>query len=227
MFFEKIINFFDFFHQSRITKYLKKLEIEYFIDVGAHKGEFLRYLSKLNHKKIYVFEPQKEIFKILNENFKKNKKIKLFNIALGDKNLKKNFYISKLSLTSTFSVNKKTLFTKFKNFILNSKNSYIDKILIKTIKLDKILYNQKIYNTFLKIDVEGFELNVLKGANKLISNKVKYILVERQFFQLYKNYSPNKVDLFLKKNNFRLLKKFTYPLLHFQDNLYIKKKNKI
>jgi len=222
MIFEKIINFFDLFHQSRIIKYLKKLEIEYFIDVGAHKGEFLRYLLKLNHKKIYVFEPQKEIFKILNKNFGNNKKIKLFNIALGDKNLKKNFYINKLSLTSTFSVNKKTLISKIKNFILNSKNSYIDKFLIKTIKLDKILYNQKIYDAFLKVDVEGFELNVLKGANKLISNKVKYVLVEKQFFQLYKNYTPYKVDLFLKKNNFRLLKKFTYPLLHFQDNLYIK-----
>ena len=223
MFFEKIINFFDFFHQSRITKYLKKLKIEYFIDVGAHKGEFLRYLSKLNHKKIYVFEPQKEIFKILAKNFKGNKKIKFFNIALADKNSKKTFYINKLSLTSTFSVNKKTLFSKIKNLILNSKNSYIDKYLVKTKKLDEILYNQKIENSFLKIDVEGFEFNVLKGAKKLISNKVRYILVERQFFQLYKDYSPDKVELFLKRNNFRLLKKFTFPLLHFQDNLYIKK----
>ena len=58
---------------------------------------------------------------------------------------------------------------------------------------------------------------------KLISNKVRYILVERQFFQLYEDYSPHKVELFLKRNNFRLLKKFTFPLLHFQDNLYIKK----
>ena len=223
MFFEKIINFFDFFHQSRITKYLKKLKIEYFIDVGAHKGEFLRYLSKLNHKKIYVFEPQKEIFKILAKNFKGNKKIKFFNIALADKNSKKTFYINKLSLTSTFSVNKKTLFSKIKNLILNSKNSYIDKYLVKTKKLDEILYNQKIENSFLKIDVEGFEFNVLKGAKKLISNKVRYILVERQFFQLYEDYSPHKVELFLKRNNFRLLKKFTFPLLHFQDNLYIKK----
>ncbi|MBC8296511.1 MAG: FkbM family methyltransferase [Pelagibacterales bacterium] len=223
MFFEKIINFFDFFHQSRITKYLKKLKIEYFIDVGAHKGEFLRYLSKLNHKKIYVFEPQKEIFKILAKNFKGNKKIKFFNIALADKNSKKTFYINKLSLTSTFSVNKKTLFSKIKNLILNSKNSYIDKYLVKTKKLDEILYNQKIENSFLKIDVEGFEFNVLKGAKKLISNKVRYILVERQFFQLYEDYSPDKVELFLKRNNFRLLKKFTFPLLHFQDNLYIKK----
>ena len=96
MFFEKILNFFDLFHQSRIVNYLEKLEIKYFIDVGAHKGEFLGYLSKLNHKKIYVFEPQKKIFEILNHNFKENKKIKFFNIALGDKNSKKTFYVNKL-----------------------------------------------------------------------------------------------------------------------------------
>ena len=75
---------------------------------------------------------------------------------------------------------------------------------------------------FLKIDVEGFELNVLKGSKKMLKKKVNFVLVERQFFQLYQNNSPEMVDLFLKKNKFRLLKKFTFPLLHFQDNLYIR-----
>ena len=87
----------------------------------------------------------------------------------------------------------------------------------------KFLLKKKIYNIFLKIDVEGFELNVLKGAKKTLSKKVKYILIERHFFQLYKNNSTEKVHLFLKRNNFKFLKKFTFPLLYFQDNLYEKK----
>ena len=41
-------------------------------------------------------------------------------------------------------------------------------------------------------------------------------------FQLYKNNSTEKVHLFLKRNNFKLIKKFTFPLLYFQDNLYEK-----
>jgi len=223
MYFEKIIDFFDFFHQSRIIRYLKKLEIKYFIDVGAHKGEFLKYLIKLNHKKIYVFEAQKEVFKILSKKFNGKKKIRLFNTAVAEKNSKKTFYVNKLSLTSTFSISKKTLYSQIKNFILLSKNSYIDKYSLKTKKLDEILYNQKIRNAFIKVDVEGFELNVLKGAKKLISKKIKYILVEKQSFQLYKKSSFKKVDIFLKKNNFRLIKKFTYPLFHYRDILYIKK----
>ncbi len=222
MFFEKIFNIFDFFHQSRISNYLKKLNTEYFIDVGAHKGEFLSYILNLKYKKIYCFEPQKNVFKILKKNFKNNKKIEFYNIGLAHKKSKFAFYENKLTSTSTFSKYKSSFFLKLKNFILKSDNFYNNKYMIKTKKLDEIFLSKKINNIFLKIDVEGFELNVLKGAKKLLFKKVKYVLIEKHFFQLYENNSTNKVDLFLKKNNFRLIKKFTFPLFHFQDNLYKK-----
>ena len=67
------------------------------------------------------------------------------------------------------------------------------------------------------------ELNVLEGSKQTISKKVKFILIEKQFFQMYKNYSYNKIEEVLRQNNFRLIKRFNYPLLNFQDNLYIKK----
>ena len=223
MLFEKIINIFDLYHQKRIINYLKKLNLKYFIDVGAHKGEFLSYILSLNYKKIYCFEPQKKIFKILYKNFKNKKNIQIFNLGLAHKNSKIIFYENKLTSTSTFSRSKNTTFSKIKNLILNSNNSYIDKYPINVKTLDKIFINKKIFNIFLKIDVEGFELNVLKGAKKILSKKVKFILIERHFFQLYKDNSTEKVHLFLKKNNFKLIKRFTFPLLNFQDNLYEKK----
>ncbi len=224
MIFEKLINILDLYHQKRILEYVKKLNVEYFIDVGAHKGEFLSYILTLKYKKIYCFEPQKRVFKTLYKNFKNKKNVKLFNIGLADKKSNLTLYINKLTSTSTFSKNKDTFFSRLKNFILNSKNSYIDKYYINTKKLDEIAIDKKVENIFLKIDVEGFELNVLKGAKKLLSKKVKYVLIERHFFQLYKNNSTYEVHLFLKKNNFRLIKRFTFPLFHFQDNLYVKEK---
>ena len=46
--------------------YEKKLNLKELIDVGAHKGEFLSYATKISSiKKFYAFEPQKPIFKIL------------------------------------------------------------------------------------------------------------------------------------------------------------------
>ena len=132
------------------------------------------------------------------------------------------FNVNKLTLTSTFSKSKNTLFGKLKNFVLNTKDSYVDKYSVRTKKIDEIFFKKKIENIFLKIDVEGFELNVLKGSKKTLENKVNFVLVEKQFYQLYQDSSPEMVDLFLKKNKFRLIKKFTFPLLHFQDNLYVK-----
>ena len=224
MLIEKLINFFDYYHQSRIIKYLRNYKIKYFIDVGSHKGEFLSYLLKLKYRKIYCFEAQKKIFDILYIKYKKNKKIKFFNVGLSNKKSVKTFYVNKVSSSSTFSKYKKTFFSEFKKFILNSDNFYEKKYLIKTQKLDVFFQRENIENVFLKIDVEGFELNVLKGAKNLISKKTKLILVEKHFFQLYKKYSPDSVDQFLKKNNFRLIKKFTFPIPFFQDNIYIRDK---
>ena len=59
-----VINKIDsIYHQRKIFKILKDLNVKVVIDVGAHKGEFLSYLLKLdNIEKIYAFEPQKKIF---------------------------------------------------------------------------------------------------------------------------------------------------------------------
>lgn len=222
MFFEKIINIFDLYHQKRILNYIKKFNLKYLIDVGAHKGEFLSYILSLNLEKIYCFEPQNEIFNLLYQNFKKFKEVEFFNEGLSDQKSVLPLYVNKLTSTSTFSKSKNTFFFKFKNFILNTEKSYTKINFIETKTLDEIFINKNINNVFLKIDVEGFELNVLMGAEKILVQKVKFVLVERHFFQLYKNNLSNEVDLFLKKNNFTLIKKFTFPLFHFQDNLYIK-----
>ena len=41
---EKIFNPISVFHHKRISRYLKELDIEKIIDIGAHRGEFLELL---------------------------------------------------------------------------------------------------------------------------------------------------------------------------------------
>jgi len=222
MFFENFINVLDVYHQNRIINFIKPYRIKYYIDVGAHKGEFLSYILKLKYFKIYCFEPQKKAFDKLKIKAK-NKRINIYNFGLGHKNQYLNFHVNKLSSTSTFSKYKNTIYLKFKNYLLNSSKNYLSRYPVKIKKLDNVLKDEKIKDSFLKIDVEGFELNVLKGSKQTISKKVKFILIEKQFFQMYKNYSYNKIEEVLRQNNFRLIRRFNYPLLNFQDNLYIKK----
>ena len=69
---EKIFNPISTFHHKRIARHLKKLNIEKIIDIGAHKGEFLENMLKIEKvKSFYAFEPQKNIFNELKEKFSK------------------------------------------------------------------------------------------------------------------------------------------------------------
>ena len=90
---EKIFNPLSSFHHKRISRYLSELNIEKIIDIGAHKGEFLEKMLKIEKvKSFYAFEPQKNIFNELKEKFSKNKKITLFNFAMDKEITNKNFF---------------------------------------------------------------------------------------------------------------------------------------
>ena len=218
----KIIRY--YWHEPNILKSLKKLNINYIFDVGSHRGESIDYFIKLKDlKKIQSFEPQKNIFLVLKKKYKNNNKVILNQIALSQNENYKDFYINDLSSTSTFSrLNKKSLWLKIKNKILNKKNPIINKIKIRSLTIDKFIKQKKIKKIdLLKIDTEGHELEVLKGALKTIKeHKVKFILIELHFSKMYQNYSKKKIESFLAKNNFFLLKKFKFPFLSFVDNLY-------
>ena len=68
--------------------------------------------------------------------------------------------------------------------------------------MDKILIKEKFSkNTLLKIDCEGGELEVLRGAVKIL-NKVNYVIIELRL-QKIKTYNPSDIITFLYKNNFK------------------------
>ena len=119
--------------------------------------------------------------------------------------------------------NRKSLYLKLRNLVQNNKDNYLYKDIIETDTIDSIFIKKKLKHILLKIDVEGYEINVLKGAKKMIEdNKIKYILVEHQFTNYYYNNSKINTIKFLKKNNFKKMKSFIYPLFNFADVLYEK-----
>ena len=73
----------------------------------------------------------------------------------------------------------------------------------------------------MKIDVEGAETEVLQGSAKILKKcDVVLIQLESSNYKIYKNsFSPVKL---LLENGFILEKKFTFPLLNFQDIVYRK-----
>lgn len=160
---------FDFQSLSQEINLFKKLinnKNNLFLDIGANKGEYTDILIKeFPNSKVYVFEPQKNLFKFLKKKYLKNNNIKLFNVAIShEKKIKKlNFRFAGDALGSLYK----------RKFV---KNKSTKTEIVKCEKLDEILDKNQIID-FAKIDTEGNEMNVLKGIGKLIYN-FKIIQIE-------------------------------------------------
>ena len=220
---EKIFNPLSTFHHKRISKYISQLDIEKIIDIGAHKGEFLENMLKIDKvNSFYAFEPQKNIFNELSEKFSKNDKITLFNFAMDKEITNKMLKINKLSMTSSLAeINEKSFYLKIKNFLTFSRSNFEDEYEIQTNTVDKIFENINLQKSLLKIDVEGFEISVIEGS-QLKLKEIPFILLENQFGNHYKNNNFKDITKLLIKQNFKICKKFLFPTLHYQDVLFKK-----
>ncbi len=220
---EKIFKPLSALHHRRISRYLNKLDIEKIIDIGAHKGEFLENMLKIEKvNSFYAFEPQKNIFNELREKFSKNEKITLFNCAMDKEITNKKLRINKLSMTSSLAeINEKSIYLKIKNFLLFSKSNFESEYRIQTNTVDKIFENISLQKTLLKIDVEGFEKNVIEGS-QIKLKEIPFVLLENQFGNHYKNNNFEDIIKLLSKKNFEICKKFIFPSLHYQDVLFKK-----
>ena len=100
---KKTPKFFEIYN-NKINK--KNLII---LDIGANTGQSLNYyLNVFKNPEVHCFEPNKDSFKFLKENFSNYNKIKLNNFALGNKKEIKKLYIAvKSGSSSFFKLNKK------------------------------------------------------------------------------------------------------------------------
>lgn len=180
------------------------------IDVGANKGQTIEFFKKIfNNLKIYAFEPS-EVYNVLEKKYKNSKNIIISKNALHSKRTKKTFYFHTFDsndvsqLSGFYKINKKSKdhirinSNKRTHILKNINHSYI----VDCFPLDLLL--KKIKIDLLKIDTQGNELNILKGAKKLLKN-TKFIKLELMFFDYYqKSVSISEIEIFLKKFNFKV-----------------------
>jgi FkbM family methyltransferase len=221
----------DFIHQKyhlkQIEKYINKnfnSGINIVFDVGCYKGSFLDmflniYKSKVN---IYAFEAEKKIYEKLNH-YKSYSNINIYNFGISDQDTLLDLNISYQEGTSTLSsLNDASKYLNFKSNILGEK-IFLKKEKVEVKKIDSFCEKKNIKNIdFLKIDTEGHEMSVLLGAEKLIKN-TKIILMEFSFHDMYLNYDNKRIEDFLIKNNFKLIKRFKIPFQKWEDRIYINK----
>ncbi|MEN3045040.1 MAG: FkbM family methyltransferase [Candidatus Hydrothermales bacterium] len=180
---------------KKIKENLKKNKKILFIDIGADIGYYSILIgNKFKGKiKIFSFEPVPYNFELLEQNIKINNLteiIKPFNFALSD---------SEENLTINYSQT-----SPGESSIVNIPHGS-KKITIKTKRLDEVIKNDiKNFDViFIKIDVEGFEERVLKGAEKILKINSKEIIL------LVEDFINPSIKEFLKKSGFKFLCKLT------------------
>ena len=141
-----------------------------FFDIGANKGEYAYYAEKLiDPKNIYLFEPEKKLNKQLNAIFKD---CNIVDVALSDSSGTHQFKIPVINgvadnCLSSLEVN-------------NKEDNETEAIIyeVKTNTLDNFVEEKKIIPGLIKIDVEGHELSVLKGAEQYILSHHPTLIIE-------------------------------------------------
>ena len=144
------------------------------IDVGANIGDWTIPLSKKTGEKgqVIAFEPNKETVSVLKQRTKRLKNVKIKPLGLSDRDDQLELLVpNEVSCPPTAAI------ANTANH-LNAKE-HMGKTLIQVRKLDQIVNELELKDiTFVKIDVEGHELNVLKGFHKGIVKDTPTIFME-------------------------------------------------
>ena len=153
------------------------LSINGVIHIGAHVGGEYSIYKELQIKNMLFFEPLKHTFEKLKKNV--GNEVVLHNIALGNKVGKGTMYVEYDNDSQSSSLLEPCLHTKqYPDIVFN------DKIEVSIDKLDNIKYTKQDYN-FINIDVQGYELEVFKGATDSLKD-IDYIMAEVNRDELYK-----------------------------------------
>lgn len=200
-------NFF-FNHEKTLKKIVSffKMNCEFiFIDIGSNKGLFVWLINDiLKFRFYYIFEPDLVNLTILKKNTKKicNKKIHSF--AVGDQNKSLSLSIPSFNLHYSLSGNRGllSLLGETTNFSNSVKVRRLDGLFgISKLRFKKI---------FIKLDIEGFETYVLKGAINLIRQNHVIIMMEvnsiyfkkfKLYFELIKFLKKFKFEIYMLKND--------------------------
>ncbi len=142
-----------------------------FFDIGANTGQTVKDIRKVFPKTaIWSFEPVEKTFKILQVNTV-NQKVNCFQIGFGSQDMETEILISNdnsvSEMNSIFNVGIKNI------------NS-LEKEIIQIKKLDTFCINHSINKIdYVKIDTEGYDLEVLKGSYELLKNQsISFVEVE-------------------------------------------------
>ena len=189
--------------RNRAISYVE--DWQFAIDIGANIGLWSKDLSKY-FDQLVCFEPNPMCQDCLKKNINLSNS-KIYSCALGDKEDAKNLFIHHSNSGASSFVNKTKIgFKEDKSIVYGEFPKDTPTINATVKKLDNFNY-KKI--DFIKIDVQGFEINVLKGAYNTLKTNSPVLCIEEDdpknslIIPFLENLNYELVDVIIKEHVFK------------------------
>ena len=179
---------------------LETMNCQTVVDIGANRGQFALITRKhFPEAKVFSFEPLKEPAAIFRKVFISDSKVKLHELAIGPYEKKTKIHVSRADDSSSLLP-----ISPLQNNLYPGTAEKETRV-IQAKPLDAILSEEDIKKpALLKIDVQGFEREVLQGCKSLLVS-FSYIYVECSFVELYVGQSfAHEIIQFLDEAGFVL-----------------------
>lgn len=169
---------------TQLIKAMQIINTELVFDIGANAGQFASEIRRKGYEgKIVSFEPLSSTRdKLLKKSSRDKKWIIHEQTALGEKHKNIEINISKNSVSSSILPMLKS------HYEVDNNSVFVGSETVPLITLDSVakIYLERINNSFIKIDTQGYEWQVLDGARETLK-VAKGIYCELSLIPLYKD----------------------------------------
>ena len=180
---------------------LEGFNFDFIVDVGANRGQFALISRKVFPRaKIHSFEPLEEPAQIFKKIFSDDPNVTLYPCAIGREKTTSTIHVTKDDDSSSMLPITKTQSSMFPGAIEK-----------ETRQVTVLPLSEALGSTFippaslLKIDVQGFELEVLKGCEDILS-KFSHLYIECSFIELYEGQAlVHQIIAWLEQRSFILI----------------------
>src|ERR687889_1245416 len=194
-------------HEEDIIEHFTPKQGDIVVDIGAHMGRYTIISSKRvgANGKVVAIEAHPNNFEMLNRNIKLNQSTNVvpLNYAVYSKETKIKLYLpdEESGYTMHHSIMSNYIFTKYKD---KTEDKFVE---TNANTLDYLLQIKGITDVnWVKIDVEGAEFEVLKGANKILSDSKDIALL----IEVHGKNTYEPIIEFLRSYNFKIDFEKTY-----------------
>lgn len=176
----------DYQRVQKIRQVIRHCEIDLVLDVGANRGQYVSMLRRrVGYRgKVISFEPVSSIHEHLLRKLGGDRNWSLQTCALGSEETEQPINVMELDVFSSFLTPAGELPDRFR---IENKVQRTETVPVRTltsfferglIPADK--------NIFLKMDTQGFDFEVMKGASEYL-HRIRAVQTELSFHELYRN----------------------------------------